>query len=93
MLHTLKGIVLSWFVFSIVLELVTGFILETWLRQQGAKLNFFLLAIPGYLDGEYMKWCRSHGRSHRFVYFGRKALLGNAITASAVTVLVLALRR
>ncbi len=87
----LQWLVILWFVLSVGSVVFGRMIFAWWIWKRGAKLNFFWIGTPGYLEAVYARRCRDEGRSS---YLGMILLIASMINvALASTVFVLLVAR
>jgi hypothetical protein len=89
MLTVNELIVIGWFAFSVLAEIVSSLGFLIWLRRHGVKVSIRFYGIPGYLEYYYAEWCRINGKSpYRWITI-RALLLVSTIGACVFTYRVL----
>jgi hypothetical protein len=82
--------IMIWFSVSVIIEIVGNIVLRNWLRHRGVKLIFVLTGTPGYLEGVYLKFCRSQGQSATRVLTLRVISMINIIIVGIIFILMVA---
>lgn len=89
MLSGSETAIILWFVVAGMMQVLSTLVLAGWLVRRKVRLVLGLMAIPGYLEWAYVKWCRSHGRPSttvRAVLVARGLLLVSAVVATVVAI-------
>ena len=83
-------IITFWFAISVLIAVLSTVVFSIWLRLRGIKLHYFMKTTPGYLDYQYLKWCRDKGQSPNkgFLTFRVVSIISVIIAGAAFMLIV-----
>jgi hypothetical protein len=83
----IDAIIPAWFALAVLIEIAGTIGLRLWLTRRGAKPNYVLSGVPGYLEHFYWKWSNRHRHPSKPVLVLRTFSLINVILASVFFVI------
>ena len=83
---TVQLILVFWFASAVAIAVLGNFVFLLWLQKRGVRLFLGLAGTPGYLDYIYIRWCKTQGRSPKFILYLRCLSFVNVIAATVVVI-------